>query len=492
MKKRFLGVLAITIAFTACQPKKQETYVSPQIQQQTLSEFRDGTYLIALKNQSSSLKELSRSFANNRSFSKNAGNFRENIKNIRLELNEYNKEASHLISQDFKEFDLTSKQVKSVFTNTVSGFIANLTAEQVSVLQKHPNVKSIELVPNGELSDLELTFSEYVNPTTITRNPQVWSGNPFNTTVKSWGYEVVRGNTELPLNTTNNIWIFDSGVDLDHPDLNLLASDSWVKQDAEDLNGHGTHVAGIIAAKRNNGIGIDGVQTNPVICIQVGGATGGGDIQAAEFLSALDAYYNAGILVAGDVVNMSFTFSGTSQFVTDFMREFADRGIKFVMAAGNNVTNAANFPLASAALPVSDESKNATLVAPNGSLIKHYKNIYVVSAFDKNREFATRYSNYGAAVNISAPGTNIVSLYKDGGYSVKSGTSMAAPYVAGLLIYGEIYSFRQGFMDRYVEYFNGSYFSSLVNTPFVSNDNDGRPDFRIVKRFSNLNAVRVQ
>jgi subtilisin family serine protease len=135
---------------------------------------------------------------------------------------------------------------------------------------------------------------------------------------------------------------------------------------------------------------------------------------------------------AGDVANMSLG-GGVSTSLDNAVKSAASKGIFFSLAAGN-------------------EKTTATLSSPARA---EGANIFTISAMDKNDTFAS-FSNYGnPPVDYCAPGVNIKSTYKGGGYVTFSGTSMAAPHAAGVLLLK-----------------NGSPQSS----GFVNNDPDGKPD----------------
>jgi subtilisin family serine protease len=115
---------------------------------------------------------------------------------------------------------------------------------------------------------------------------------------------------------------------------------------------------------------------------------------------------------AGDVVNMSLGEDEVSAILDQQVKNTAAKGIFIAIAAGNDHKPAINF---------SPGRANAT-------------NIYTVSAVDSLDNFAS-FSNYGNdAVDFAAPGVRITSTYLNGKYAIFSGTSMAAPHVAGLLL----------------------------------------------------------
>ena len=167
-------------------------------------------------------------------------------------------------------------------------------------------------------------------------------------------------------------------------------------------------MAGVIAGK-NNSIGVLGVASGAsVVSVRVldkdGEGTGSGIIQALSYISA-----NA---KAGDVVNMSLGEDTISNILDNQVRAVAAKGIYIAIAAGN-------------------ESKAANLTSPARV---NAANVYTVSAVDSLNGFAS-FSNFGNdVVDYAAPGVRIVSTYKDGKYARMSGTSMAAPHLAGLLL----------------------------------------------------------
>ena len=114
---------------------------------------------------------------------------------------------------------------------------------------------------------------------------------------------------------------------------------------------------------------------------------------------------------SGDVVNLSLGGEGTSATLERVIRQAADAGILFAIAAGN-------------------EGKNSDDYSP--ARVNH-PNVFTVSAMDRNNQFAS-FSNFGSSVDVCAYGVRITSTYKDGQYATLSGTSMAAPHVAGLLL----------------------------------------------------------
>lgn len=229
-----------------------------------------------------------------------------------------------------------------------------------------------------------------------------------------YGITRVGGGASPPANAV--AWIIDTGIDLDHPDLNVDAGRGFSaftkgkKKSFDDRNGHGTHVAGTVAAI-DNSIGVVGVAAGAtVVPVKVVDSRGSGSYSGV--IAGVDHVAANGR--SGDTANMSLGAS-FSQAVNAAVIA-ASAQVKFSLAAGNESTNAMTMS------PASAEGDN----------------IYTISAIDSGDLFAS-FSNYGnPPVDYAAPGVAIASTWKDGGYNTISGTSMAAPHVAGLLLLGNV------------------------------------------------------
>ncbi|WP_455168819.1 S8 family serine peptidase [Aegicerativicinus sediminis] len=315
------------------------------------------------------------------------------------------------VSDKFKNANIKEELIKNTFGFALQGFVAELSDKQLEQLKNDPRVKSIE-------KDYLITLAP---PPGKGPGSGGGGGGSDPTQVTPWGITRVGGAID---GTGKTAWIIDSGIDFDHPDLNvdISRSRSFVttgkdSQDANDGNGHGTHVAGTVAAL-DNGIGVIGVAPGAkVVACKVLDRRGSG--QFSWTIAALD--YVASVGNSGDAVNMSLGPQSryTDSAVDDAARGVASRGIKVAIAAGNSNDDALYYSPARAGL--------------------NNNNIYTVSAMD-NGDVMASFSNYGTPVDYAAPGVSILSTYKDGGYATASGTSMASPHVCGLLLLGNIVS----------------------------------------------------
>jgi cell wall-associated protease len=180
---------------------------------------------------------------------------------------------------------------------------------------------------------------------------------------------------------------------------------------------HGTHVSGIIAAIRNNGIGLDGITDN--VLIMPISAVPDGDERDKDISLAIRYAVDNG----AEVINMSFgkPFSPGKKWVDDAVKYADQKDVLIVHAAGNDgkdLDTAMNFPSA--------VFLNSTAVAPN---------IITVGASTGGPDslLAAGFSNYGKArVDVFAPGQNVYSTIPGNKYASYSGTSMASPVVAGI------------------------------------------------------------
>lgn len=245
-----------------------------------------------------------------------------------------------------------------------------------------------------------------------------------------WGIETVYGDDATLTSTAGgadvNVAVLDTGVNTAHPDLARRISQCVdftnprtpvVDGKCDDKNGHGTHVAGIIAADSGaDGLGIFGVAPgSKILAYKVCDASGScyaDDIAAAIKMAASDNRAN--------IINMSFGTDADIALIKDAVNYAASNNVLMVAAAGN------------------DGSLEGSIDYPAA-----YAPVIAVAAISKDKkipEWSSRGINLKTDPNVindgdmelAAPGQNIESTWNNNGYVILSGTSMASPFVAGL------------------------------------------------------------
>ncbi|HUR87188.1 MAG TPA: S8 family serine peptidase [Solirubrobacteraceae bacterium] len=201
--------------------------------------------------------------------------------------------------------------------------------------------------------------------------------------------------------------IIDSGVESAHPDLagRVVPGPDFIDGGApDDPTGHGTHIAGIVAAAAGNGVGIAGIAPQArIFAVRVLGPDDNGS--AANVAAGINAAVDAG----ADVINLSLNWAQGSQElapVTAAMQRAADAGRLLVVAAGNGGQGRCEEP-----------------VLPHRALC--------VGALSNNLKLAP-FSSFGQNLSLVAPGDDITSTYRDGTYQSLSGTSQAAAVTSGV------------------------------------------------------------
>ena len=298
-----------------------------------------------------------------------------------------------------------------VYEHALKGFAAQIPGAALSALARDPRVQFIS-------EDRVVVAYQQTLPTGVNRI-----------------------NAELRTNTGAgvNVAVLDTGIDLSHPDLqaNILGGKNCsTGKSYNDGNGHGTHVAGIIAAL-NNDIGVVGVAPGALLWV-VRVLNNAGMGSWSSVICGIDSVDSKAPVRGGSitVVNMSLGGSGTDDgncgltnndaLHRAICRAVGD-GVTFVVAAGNSgadlrgfVPAAYNEVIAVTALGDSDGTPCGT----GGP-----------TSYSADDTFAS-FSNFATLLEdrsrvIAAPGVSIYSTYKGGGYATLSGTSMASPHVAG-------------------------------------------------------------
>ena len=307
--------------------------------------------------------------------------------------------------------------LRFVYEHAFQGYAASMSERAASAIARDPRVLRVE--PETVETIQTQTVPTGVDRVETDRNPTV--------TTDGSGADQV----DIP------IAVIDTGVS-DHPDLNIggrvdctvssgggpFASYSCVEGEGDDGNGHGTHVAGTIAAK-DNGEGVVGVAPGaPIWSVKVcpdnscpGGAINAGiDWVAGQKASgAVDfAAANFSISSADSSNSCANPANATHEAICGLVGE----GVSFVMAAGNDGREKVPYPIGFSVSAIADFDG---LAGGEGS----------PTCRDDEDDTLANFSNYGEDVRIAAPGVCILSTWNDGGYNTISGTSMAAPHVAG-------------------------------------------------------------
>ena len=302
----------------------------------------------------------------------------------------------------------------TTYTRALKGFAATLTPTQVARLKEDPGVRSV--VPDVEISASGAKKSTAPQPEVLPAG------------VKRIGAE-----GHGPANSA--VAVLDTGLDLTNPDLNAVHGVNCVKsgKPAQDDDGHGTHVGGIIAA-RANGAGAIGVAPNTrLYSVKVLGSTGKGRLSG--LLCGIDWVKGNARALGIRVANVSITAAGTDDGACGTrigdplhaaLCDSVAAGIVYVAAAGNASVDFANtVPAAySEVLTVSAATDTDGLPGGTGA-----------SACGERDDTAASYSNYAttdadAAHLLAAPGTCVTSSKLGGGVATMQGTSMAAPHAA--------------------------------------------------------------
>ncbi len=286
-----------------------------------------------------------------------------------------------------------------VYEHALNGFAADMYPYQARGILHNPFVQAVQ-------RDLEVSLVAQTLPTGIDR-------------------------IEADLNAISNIdgiddrvdgdiAILDTGVDMDHPDLNVAGGVFCIETSPEDGHGHGTHVSGTAAAL-DNGFGVVGVAPGARIwAVKVLNSGGSGTF--ASVACGIDwSVANAAVI---EVISMSLAGSGSDDGNCGFTNgdilhqavcRAVDVGIVVVVAAANSNADAKFFVPAA------------------------YDEVITVSAVQDldgqpGNDFLASFSNWGEDVDIAAPGVNIWSTDKNGGYRYFSGTSMSTPHVSGAVV----------------------------------------------------------
>lgn len=368
---------------SACQKENSESALAPLLIPAT--DVIDGSYIVIVK------AEIMKDYKG----LMQAGS-RSEAEAVSAQRLAYFKEQVH---QVLFRSGIAPSQITDYYSEVIYGVALKLDKKLLPLLLKNPMVEFVEQDMVVRLPDFTIEDSG----------------------IKSRGQTIPCGITNAGgsadgSGSTKWIWIADTGIDLDHPDLNVVTNSTYAKSlvggTPDDCHGHGTHVAGTAAAKDNT-IGVIGVSAGaPVVPVRVLNCQGSG--QTSKILNGLNhvATYDE----AGDVLNMSLggywgSNCSTNSSYKTALTNLSNAGTRVALAAGNSSANAALYTPACI---------NAT-------------NIHTIASMTCAKAWSS-FSNYGAPpVDWITTGSSVYSTYKNGGYATMSGTSMASPHAAGIM-----------------------------------------------------------
>jgi subtilisin family serine protease len=359
------------------------------------------------------------------------------LANVIVTLNEGTHDVDNM-AQDFLKTH--GGQLGHVYEHAIQGFSARLPKSAVRALQNNPRVKSVEL-------DAQVQAFGQTVPTGVDR---------IEAELKLAGE---------PVNIDVDVAIIDSGIDVDHLDLNVHAGTHFYTistgpprsrgghQDSnfDDDNGHGTHVAGIVAA-RDNDFGVVGVAPGARLWgVKVLDANGNGYL--SDIIAGVDWVTQNSDQI--EVANMSLGLQGVSSSLHTAIQNSVAAGVVYFAAAGNSGIDIygqdklsgttddfipAAYPEVSTITAFADSDGQPGGLGPdtswgvNGQDDAWWRlsNLSNSDQADSGGTVSLEVTSPGLAIDLVLPGVDILSTYPGGGYTTMSGTSMASPHAAGL------------------------------------------------------------
>lgn len=298
-----------------------------------------------------------------------------------------------------------------IYEHALKGMSALVPEGRLNALQHDPRVSYV-------VEDMERSIDTQSMPTGIQRifantNPEIGINGVDDTRVDV------------------DVAVIDTGVDFQHPDLNVVGGVNCTtsifyatcKAGGDDDHYHGTHVAGTIGAI-DNGIGVVGVAPGARIwAVKVLNKNGSG--YSSWIIAGID--WVAANAATIEVANMSLGGSGFSQAEYDAIQGAVNKGVAFAVAAGNSDADARNYSPGGFNNVLSVSALADFDGAPGG--------LGTPTCRSDQDDTLADFSNWGPEVDIAAPGVCILSTYpiEQGEYGTISGTSMASPHVAGAL-----------------------------------------------------------
>ncbi|BBN83391.1 hypothetical protein PA25_33760 [Pseudoalteromonas sp. A25] len=267
---------------------------------------------------------------------------------------------------------------------SVNAVVMEVTPEKLEELKANPQVANVEADPKRFLMAESTPYG--INMVQANQLADTMSGN-------------------------RKVCIMDTGYTLNHPDLpstGITGDDGYGSNDTgnwyNDGNGHGTHVAGTIAAIGGNGQGVVGVNPSGQLGLHIVKVFNdqGRWAYGSDLIKAIEQCESAG----ANVTSMSLGGSGSSTAERSAFQNSYNRGVLHIAAAGNSGNSSLSYPAS-------------------------YDAVVSVAAVDSSENKAS-FSQYNSQVEIAAPGVGVNSTWNDNGYKSISGTSMATPHVSGV------------------------------------------------------------
>jgi subtilisin family serine protease len=293
-------------------------------------------------------------------------------------------------------------KVRNVYQNTIKGYSAVIPEGELQEVEDDPRVAFVE--PDKEIKATRNKKRKKRSRTTSATSQTL-----------PWGIKKIAADTSSTKagdgsgEVSNiNAYIIDTGIGT-HGDLNVTSRAAFnATKDGKnyDCNGHGTHVAGTVAAKDNTSAVVGAAPATPLTGVKVLGCDGSGTTSGV--IAGVD--WVTAHATKPAMANMSLG-GGASSALDLAVQKSADSGIFYAVAAGN-------------------DGKDACTKSPARAGAGTDNGILTVAATNSNDGEAS-FSNYGKCVDIWAPGTNVLSTKMGGGTTTMSGTSMASPHVGG-------------------------------------------------------------
>jgi subtilisin family serine protease len=318
--------------------------------------------------------------------------------------------------------------LRHTYSHAIKGFSARMTARAAQALASHPDVASIE--PDVYVHTLEQTLPTGVNRIDADLNDIA-------------NIDGVDDRVDV------DVAIIDTGIDLDHPELNVVFDQNFCSfflcpfvSTGNDDHGHGSHVAGIVAALDNDS-GVVGIAPGARLwALKALNFLGMGSL--SDIIKAIDFVTENADQI--EVVNMSLGAQATSDALRTAIQASVVAGVVYVVAAGNSSEDVyggdgvfgtsddfvpAAYPEVLAVSAMGDTDGEAGGRGSDTSRNTPDDTFADFTNFSQSVIADNPVESPGAAIDVAAPGVDIYSTWKDGGFDTASGTSMASPHVAG-------------------------------------------------------------